>query len=85
MLLCDNCFGRKRVHWLHTFWKNNVYLQRLNGIAICVIFVYAMPLLGLNSERVDASSTKLQLPARAVTGAANAYTKRDTENSFLGT
>ena len=41
-----------QINDLH-FWKNNVYLQRLNGITLCVIFVYAMPLFGTqNSESV---------------------------------
>ena len=64
---------------------NNVYLQRLNGVTKCVIFVYAMPLAGTktpnglnasstnyNCERVFASSGKLQLT-------------RCIENAFTGT
>ena len=43
--------------------ENDVYLQRLNGSTICVIFVYAMPLAGTKLwERVFTSSAKLQLP-----------------------
>ena len=58
--LCDDCSCRTKVHWLQNKWssllKNNVYLQRLNGITIYVIFVYAMPLAGTkNSERVVAT------------------------------
>ena len=62
-----------KINDLH-FWENNVYLQRLNRIAICIIFVYAMPLAGTkipnvlnassencNCERVFVSSAKLQL------------------------
>ena len=37
-------------------------MQRLNGITLCVIFVYAMPLAGTqNSERVKCVECKLLL------------------------
>ena len=42
--------------------ENNVYLQRLNGITICVIFVYAMPLAGTKLwERFKCFEYKLWL------------------------
>ena len=62
---------------IFTFGKQRNY--------ICAIFLFAILLLGLDTERVDASSTKLWLPARAGTASANASTKRDIENSFPGT
>ena len=43
-----------------SFLEKNVYLQRLNGSAICVIFVYVVPLAGTkNSERVKCFEYKL--------------------------
>ena len=41
VLVERRCNGYKN-KWSSLF-ENNVYLQRLNGITICVIFVYAMP------------------------------------------
>ena len=40
-------------------FESDVYLQKLNGITLCVIVVYAMPLAGAqNSESVlNASNT----------------------------
>ena len=57
---CTDCKNK----W-SSLLENNVYLQRLNGITLCVIFVYAMPLAGTqNSERVKCIEFKLQLCVR---------------------
>ena len=49
--ICDKCFCRTKgalvaqINDLH-LWENNVYLQRIHVITICMVFAYVMPLLG---------------------------------------
>ena len=78
VLVERRCTGCKN-KW-SSLLENNVYLQILNGITICVMFVYAMPLAGTKTSNVlNASSTNCN-SARARTERWNAYTKRDIEN-----
>ena len=61
--------------------ENNVYLQRLNGNTTCAVCSIAE----LRTCWFYEYKTVTALPVAALTGAENAYTKRDIENSFPGT
>ena len=62
ILVERRCTGCKNERSL--LLENNIYLQRFNGITLCVIFVYAMPPAGIkNSERVKCVEYNLLLPS----------------------